>query len=230
MSNNTPTQSDPSTDMGNLTITEWKELRNKLTDTDKIDENWERAIQFFNYRLNHRYLEPLDSMINNGMLEGEGFSIVTVQCALIEFYAAMVQGKVYNHNVAEDDIYYKRTANFYRDFLKDKAPFDKYFGTGKTFDEKDFYSNVRCALVHSCSTRNNWVIREISEEDAFFIDKNDGKKVVNRGQLQKELKVYHKNYLAELREPNNQELRKFLGRKLDDLCELQPDNKYWWTA
>jgi hypothetical protein len=229
------TQSHISTDMGNLTIEEWQELRKKLTDTKDVDEYWEKAIEFFNYRLHNRYLNPLDSMITNGNSEGEGFSIVTVQCALIEFYAAFRQGMIFksknkhNKNNYDTNIYYFLSGEFFQKFIVTHPSFDKYFGTGKTFDDEDFYKNVRCGLAHSCCTRNNWVIRESFKNEAFFIDV-DGKKVVNRGQLQIELEAYHETYLTDLRKPNNQELRKFLGRKLDHLCELDADGKYWWTV
>lgn len=47
-------------------------------------------------RIEKRYLVPIGTL-QNGPLAGEGFTILTIQCALIEFLAALKRGWNFRH-------------------------------------------------------------------------------------------------------------------------------------
>ncbi len=76
----------------------WTKIRKNLTQNYNYDESWEEAICLFDSRLKRKYFDPIQLIINKKTLKGEGFSIVMVQCALIEMFSAFRQGKIFNHS------------------------------------------------------------------------------------------------------------------------------------
>src|ERR1700729_3233075 len=78
---------------------EWTKIRAKLNQPYKYENVWwEQAITLFDKRVRRKFLDPIQLIINGKTLKGEGFTIVTVQCALIEMFAAFRKGKIFNHN------------------------------------------------------------------------------------------------------------------------------------
>ena len=70
---------------GRKTVSDWLLMKKELTDF-KNDIIWEKAYDdYFLTRLKDRYLTPIDSIKENGGYTGEGFSIMTIICSLIEF-------------------------------------------------------------------------------------------------------------------------------------------------
>ena len=66
------------------TTEDWKEDRKKLVVGQDISA-WKQAYNnYFFSRLNTRYLEPIQTIQQNSFLQGEGFSIVAIQCSLRE--------------------------------------------------------------------------------------------------------------------------------------------------
>lgn len=106
-------------------------------------------------RLQSRYLGPIGMLRDKGRWEGEGFTIVSIQCALIEFLAATRAGKKYRHKNAQSPHEYQNSRKLFVDFLFQTAPFDKLFSEGAA---GDFYINVRCALLHEARTKDGWII------------------------------------------------------------------------
>ena len=152
--------------------TKWNELRNKLNNDYTYSEDWELAIQLFNRRIENKFFNPIQEIINTKKLKGEGFTIVTAQCGLIESLAAFRKGKIFNHskNAASPQYEYKKSAEIFVDFLQNQDIFKNNFyqiepNGDKTlnvpFSAKDFYQDVRCGLLHEARTKNNWVINEL---------------------------------------------------------------------
>ncbi|MBX4967799.1 hypothetical protein [Rhizobium binae] len=80
---------------GKLTGDDWRKCKAKLV-VGADEEDWASAYQdFFRQRLKLRYLDPIKLLGAPGGWQGEGFSIVSIQCALIEFLAASRSGKNY---------------------------------------------------------------------------------------------------------------------------------------
>lgn len=79
---------------GALTADDWKASRKTiLFKNDPV--SWHRALDdYFVARLSLRYLNPIKVLQENGTFQGEGFSIVAIQCTLIEFLESTVQGKL----------------------------------------------------------------------------------------------------------------------------------------
>lgn len=233
----------------NTILLDWSTLRVKLNDQIDADDNWNKAIKLIETRVKERYFDPIFKLIDQpNTPTGEGFSIVSIECILIEFLSACVDGMIYknNFNPAIDPAYYYRASGIiFERFLNTADMFDGIFynntGLSQTITSNDFYINVRCALLHEAYTRNRWKINVLKtrEKDKFnkeIIKINGSNKIIYRTALFYGIKDYFNiYYLTSLKESSikGQQLRKNLGRKLDHIAELfvtgTNDGKYWWT-
>ena len=117
---------------------------------------WAEAFDsFLLARLRSRYLKPIAMIRDKGEWEGEGFTIASIQCALIEFLAAMRAGKNYRHKNPQGPYEYSGSRDLFVKFLFETAPFSKLFSEN---DAGEYYSNVRCALLHEARTKDGWII------------------------------------------------------------------------
>jgi hypothetical protein len=80
----------------------WEGLRENLKHSHICDSNWEEAIQLFDNRLKRKFFNPIQLVLDKRIGKGEGFAIVTVQCALIEMFAAFKEGKIFNPNLRQE--------------------------------------------------------------------------------------------------------------------------------
>lgn len=223
-------------DLGGFTVGQWKAKRKVLKSNLEYSEEWEEAVDWYNQRLKRRYFDPMKRIEEHAV--GEGFSLATIHCALIEHLASITEGKIYRHNNNNSLKYeYSSSSNHFQNFLKSSNLFSEYF-TSKTdkspeFDPKDFYVNVRCALLHEACTKNDWRINTLScghanPDEKIFTKDSSGVKRLFRDILTVKLSEFFDEYKAELK--INKNLRLYFARKLDHLCEIEPDkqNYEWW--
>lgn len=225
---------------------DWSLIRLKLNQACKYDNDWENAIELFDKRIKRKFFDPVEKIIKTNKLKGEGFTIVTVQCALIEMFAAFKRGKVFNHEKksASPKYEYKESKQMFTSLLRSASIFQDNFwqinGNGKTvidkpFNANDFYKDVRCGLMHEARTKGNWHInatpldKSVKNEKVFIVSIN-GKTKVYRTILHYRLLQYLSNYEDDLRKDSisAEELRKFFARKMDNLFDFQPDKNVWW--
>lgn len=211
----------------------WHKIRRRLNKTGyKYDADWDTAISLLENRLSGKYFEPIAILLERDKKRGVGFSIVTILCALIETLAAFKKGKIHNckYQEGKDPNYqYKDSMELFCDFLKNEPPFSKYFKND--FKADDFYSNVRCALMHDCRIKNNWIIRTRKNKGStLFFEKSSNQKIIYRTTLFEQLRdVYFAQYIASLKEEKNIVQRRFLARKLDHLFEYNRKQEFdWW--
>jgi hypothetical protein len=125
------------------------------------------------------------------------------------------------------------------DFLHDCQYFNNHFyridengkkEKDKPYSAEKFYASIRSSLVHETRTKNQWKIKvKKSCNDGIFIDKIGNDFILYRSEFQKQIENYFNDYLADLREPSNNELRRLFARKLDHLLEFKNKNGYeWW--
>ena len=163
---NTDLKTIDSTNLGGFTIGQWKEKRKILNSNLEYSQDWEEAINWYDNRLKVRYFNPLRKMEDTA--KGEGFSLTTIHCALIEHFASIYHGKIHNEKLTKSspNYQYLSSSKHFRNFLETSNIFSEYFttkdGTIPDFDAKDFYKNVRCALLHEACTKNEWRINTIS--------------------------------------------------------------------
>ena len=197
---------------GELTAEDWQNRKKKLN-SQPSPKLWEETFdEFLMKRLSLRYLDPIKSIQEEGKAKGEGFAVVSIQCALIEFLAALKKGKNYkfkSKGVKLGDHEYSGSRKLFCCFLQTESPFKEWFRTKE--NAEDFYANVRCALLHEAMTKGGW---RIWATDGAGV--NVQNKLVRRDELQKGITCYLKMY-GELLSKDSATQKAFI-RKFDHLA------------
>lgn len=198
---------------GIKTSADWEALRPRLLTSSH--DAWREAFgDFYEARLNLRYLTPIKVLQVNGTFQGEGFAIVAIQCSLIEFLESSEVGINYRYVRRSEDLgpyEYKSSRSIFVKFLTERAPFSAMFNVATA---QDLYTAVRCGLLHEAQTKNGWRIRAKSPNGAVV---NVAERILYRDNFQDALLAYVKNYGERLLcEPN---LQQAFIRKFDYLCE-----------
>ncbi len=205
---------------GNFTVADWNAMKAVLKSDQSSAEIWKLTFEtFFRTRIETRYFVPIRLLQKHGENEGEGFSIVALQCSLIEFLASTREGKEYKHcsrGVKCEENEYCGSGSMFSNFLRDNQPFNDHFSDLAGC----FYTHVRCKLFHEARTKGNWIIRADSpkniNEIVDFVSK-PGKTILYRNSLQEAFKTYINGYGEEL--TKCKKLQEAFIRKFDSLCE-----------
>jgi hypothetical protein len=179
---------------------EWQAL--KLDDHASPD--WATAVQILEGRIHERYIEPIDHLIAAEETRPPterrfGFTVLAVDCLLIETLGAFLDGL--------EDTEGKSKVTFCR-FLTTRPLFAGDFTEDLA---KRFYKEFRCGILHQAETGGDskvWSVGPLIRDDG-------GKLSVNRNKLHERLKAEFQNYLAELRNPANVDLRSKFRAKMD---------------
>jgi len=175
---------------------------------------WRRVYSdFYKTRLELRYFNPIKVLQDHGTFSGEGFSIAAIQCSLIEFLEATIQGKAYRHGVPNSQLgayEYSSSRTMFVGFLKNREPFSNEFQDAA----QDFYGGVRCGLLHEARTKNGWRIWAKDSESERIIDY--ATKRLFRDNFHKAILSFVVSYGESL--PVTAGLQEAFIRKLDDLC------------
>ena len=226
----------------------WDSLRQILKNSYAYNDSWNEAINLFESILQTRYFNPLHDIIKEEKLEGEGFTIVTVQCALIESLAAFRKGKIFNHKKesTSPQYEYSSSSKMFIDFLHSASIFEDNFyridDTGKTiknepFSAEGFYTCVRCGLMHEARTKGRWIINATKNDvknTPIFLEADGQNIKILRTILHHRLESYVQDYCSELREDSQpgEVLRRYFARKLDHMFDISrnPRNQSydWW--
>ncbi|MEQ1717239.1 MAG: hypothetical protein ABL907_14865 [Hyphomicrobium sp.] len=153
---------------GDRTVGEWFALRAILTG-DASPNAWDSAFSdYFKTRIQTRYFDPIEAL-SKLHKKGEGFSIVAIQCCLIEFFGSTLEGKTYRFNPGKKhklgDFEYDGSKEMFTRFLVTATPFASVFNEALA---KDFYEGVRCGLLHEARTKKGWTIRTREKPGAFL--------------------------------------------------------------
>lgn len=140
-----------------------------ITDYEEFeeDENKVGIANFIFKRLSERYLIPLENVPQKFK---NGFSLMANACLLIETYESFRQG----WDSTEGANWRTFKSFFYREngFIIFKP------------DAYDFYSNVRCGILHQGETKGGWKITR--KKDAPLFDRDD--KTINATKFFQELR------------------------------------------
>jgi len=204
---------------GHFTVADWKAMKTVLESEKSSVEIWKLAFEiFFRTRIETRYFEPIKLLQEHGKKIGEGFSIVTLQCSLIEFLASTRSGKSYKFRATESErkkkFKYSSGRLLFINFLREVFPFNAHF-----FQLAGcFYTHVRCALLHEARTKGSWIVRADSGDGKIVsYDSSNNEKTLYRNNLQKAFEQYIDSYGKELK--SCPELQAAFIRKFDSLCE-----------
>lgn len=196
------------------TASDWAAAKKRLVTNPSIAE-WSQAFEdFFETRLRLRYLHPVFLLQEHGTLQGEGFSIAAIQCSLIEFIESTVQGVSYHYLRRGETLgpyEYSLSSELFQSFLTTRPPFAAQFTMELALD---FYTNIRCALLHEARTKGNWRIWAGNRE-GMIVDANQ--KILYRNNFQDALLSFVSDYGRAL--PYNSTYQDAFIRKFDDLCQ-----------
>ncbi len=199
---------------GKKTIANWQALRPKLVG-NRDPDLWAKVYKdYFVARLRTRYIRPIELLQKHDTLQGEGFAISSIQCALIEFLAATVIGKSYRfirRGQSLGQFEYNKSAELFKDFLSQQQPFKTYFSPEAA---EDFYKSIRCGILHEAATKNGWRIHA-GHARGTVIDRTN--KILYRNGLQNLLKHFTKEYGRRLQ--MERALQEAFIRKYDKLAE-----------
>lgn len=233
---------------GKQTKQNWLDLRYPIANDSANFSDWGKVTELLDERLETRYFKPIERIIKMRVTSGEGFAVMTLLCALIEFLHDCYDGRIFTLDNSKDRRFYygqRDSKNRFTAFLRAHSPFSVEFikvvpaPTTKISDyADDFYSNVRCGLLHEAATKNNWYIKTYTKNSRpnNFVDLNDDKyKIIYRDMFLEAIKKYLDDYrnkiVANGKYTENgvdRYLRDNLCRKLDGLSELYDDPVPWW--
>ncbi len=153
------------------------------------------------HRLNNRYVRPLNQIPAK---KRSGFLTMAAACLMIEAFQSFREGR---ENTKA------RGAG--------KECFQNFFASNKAFSQlipftDDFYSNIRCGILHQAETYGNWLITLEKSEPLF----NDNDKTINADLFLKELTISFRLYCRYLSKADwSDPLWIAATKKLGKICE-----------
>lgn len=196
------------------TAADWANFRETLVVSGE-PQLWHTAlVEYFRPRLDLRYLNPIRLLQKHGTFQGEGFSILAIQCTLIEFLEATVQGTSYRFLRGGETLgpyEYASSSDVFVNFLRRRHPFAAHFGDDPI--ARDFYVGIRCGLLHEARTKNGWRIWANNQTGAII---SRERRIVYRDNFQAALDEFIRWYEAAL--PRTPELQEAFIRKFNSLC------------
>lgn len=206
---------------GDYTVANWKSDRQDLCDFDNSD-GWKKAFDIFDTRIKTRFLSPIETILASDKEVGEGFTIVVLQCILVEFLAAFYFGKVYVSQQCDSakalaDHEYSSSTRLVVDFLTTCEPFKSSF-TSKQI-ARDFFSDFRCGLLHEAATKKSAKIKVSDSDTDPAIKKETGEFILYRNIFQRAILEYLQKYREELL--TSKKLQCSFLRKMDDICQIK---------
>lgn len=207
--------SEPDTTIiaGSKTCGDWRTFRDKLVPGGDA-ELWAAAFRdYFQTRITLRYLRPISMLQEYDSMQGEGFSIVAIHCTLVEFLESTMQGINYRYLRKGEKLgsfEYNQSSLLFVNFLSKRQPF------AKEFDEplaQDFYTNVRCGLLHEARTKTGWLIR--AQSSGAIVDPKG--RILFRNNFHDALLEFIRWYEGVL--VSDRTIQEAFLRKFDSLCD-----------
>lgn len=183
---------------------------NKLQLLNLHSDDWLIAIGYLERRLNERYIEPVEILIDSekektAVDKKFGFTILAINCLLAEtiqsFYEGITESKGKSRKI------------FVR-FLMERDGFKNHFSTSG--DAMKFYENFRCGILHQGQTFGDtkiWTIGQLIQKQGEYI-------IVNREEFHEKIKQELNIYLTELRKRQNHVLLNNFKKKMDFICNV----------
>jgi hypothetical protein len=224
---------------GTKTVQDWINLRSKLIKDGCSKDDWKEAGEFLQLRIQSRFLKPIESILKAGEKQGEGHAVAALLCILVEFPAALDQGRVYCTPLPEDAIpakadelgistdtlkgyqqphEYSSSRELFLSFLTGNNPFRKVFTKKKHADT--YYADVRCGLLHEAATKDNSNVlaEKEGDTDCLLEIRKDGL-TIYRNAFQKALVKWIATLDDRLQADST--FRTSFLRKMDDIAQVR---------
>ncbi len=206
-----------------INVAQWVEYRKQLIDGilwgKGEEKDWQTAFELLHARIKTRFLNPIDWILEKRLDVGEGFSVVALQCILIEFLEATYQGKIYTTSKKLRAFEYNSSRQLFSDFLLNHKPFSEYFKSKA--NANGFFDNIRCGLLHEAATKETSRINNAPNHDMLVLfEANDPSNMrIYRENFYRAIQAFIDAYRSELL--SNRELQINLVRKMDDICGIK---------
>lgn len=191
--------------------TDWQKLH-LLSESDK--QTWNTATEMFRKRIG-RFTEPVKALTNSNdtnTLLYSGFAIIALDCLLIETLQSFRKGRL--NPVKNSD---RQSTQMIVDFLTQRPLFKTYFD-----DEtkaRIFCDHFRNGILHQGEVKSSGRIR--IDTRAMIMPSEDRQSfIVNRLLFHEALLQEIENYIKELVDGNDVELRKNFIKKMNAICRL----------
>lgn len=185
--------------------------------TKKDSPDWKIAIDIFEDRIKGRFLkqvELLETSRNSDVKYFSGFSIMAIDCLLIETLQQFYKG---TKRTGKDE-----DEKMFHDFFSRTSELAKFFD--KIDKTKIFYNQIRCGILHQAQTKKQSIIHIKSGTPlAEWVDINDHSKglSINRYKFHKALLSNYEKYINDLRNDRNLNLRRKFQRKMSMIARQE---------
>ena len=175
------------------------------TALDKTDAtHWLKAVAIVKDRLHGRFLHFADKCLKD---DYSGFVVLSIDCLLVETIQQFIDGVTDGRN---------KSTKLSKKFLKGPR-FQPAFNTDKA--RADFYSDIRCGLLHQAEARNQWLVRR--NQPALLKTVGAGGYIIDVERFHAAIKASLEDYLAELCKPECKDLRAKLWTKMSHICNAR---------
>jgi len=158
---------------------------------DKTDAaHWPKAVAIVRDRLHGRFLHFADKCLKD---EFSGFVVLSIDCLLVETLQQFIDGITDGHG---------KSAKLSKKFLK-RPRFQPAFDTDKV--RGDFYSDIRCGLLHQAEAKNKWLIHR--KQPTFLKKVGTDGYIIDVERFHAAVKNSLEDYLTELCKPEGSDLR-----------------------
>lgn len=171
--------------------------------TFENEEDWQKSIDMMEDRIDGRFLKLIDRIKGE---EYSGFAVLALDCLLIETLQQFKEG------VTETP--YGQNKEYFINFLTNTS-FNQYFDE---YLARKFYQHVRNGILHQAETKEGTTIRITSSLP--LVSKDGRSLIINRAKFHEELCNVFYQYLADLREGKDTNLRINFKNKMDHICRM----------
>ncbi|HOX87937.1 MAG TPA: hypothetical protein PLY04_18310 [bacterium] len=184
----------------NFTVEDWKRL------AFKSEEDWSRAVDMLRDRLETRYLEHIRELLPR---KTSGFVVLALDCALIETLEQFKRGtrKTPQRQGQTYFISFLTSPGFALHFTETRA--------------KIFYTQIRCGLLHQSEAEGVSRIKRGGSLPVVSDTEDQKSLVINKEAFHTLLERVVEEYYAQLKLPQNAELRAAFKRKMDAICRIE---------
>lgn len=180
----------------------------KASDWQALDKtnaaDWPKAVAIVRDRLHGRFLHFADKCLKDDF---SGFVVLSLDCLLVETLQQFIDGITDGHG---------KSTKLSKKFLKGPR-FQPAFDTDKV--RGDFYSDIRCGLLHQAEAKKQWLIRR---KQTTLLKKigTDGY-IIDVERFHAAIRDSLEDYLTLLCKPKNSALRTKLWTKMDHISNVR---------
>jgi hypothetical protein len=173
--------------------------------TFKTEADWEIGVAIFQDRINTRYLEHIERIIDH---KTSGFAVLTLDCALIETLEQFRQGT--------EETPWKQGEKYFVSFLRGTS-FKEHVSAEQA---SLFYRNIRCGLLHQGEAKLSLVKRSSTLPLISFTEDHKGV-IVNAKAFHAQLQKTIHEYSDLLRRPESTKERAAFRKKMNYISQVE---------